>query len=284
MVELLGDLEAAGVGAVSFKGPVFATTCYGDVRLRAYGDLDLFVSVEDVRRARDLLLDLGFKQLDPLPEPLDVPVRSYWPFGFPHGNAVGFVRDGGKEAQVDVDLQWAAAPNFLKVPINPADLMARRRMVRLFDRDVYTFDVVDELVLMCLHGAKHAWTELRQVADVAACLEAAHRANDLNWEVALGRIAEAQLVRVCALAIRLAETLLGAPVPEEYRGRLMNEAEADAMESLASRVVEWRFGRTRGESARGRRRMGAIRYHLTSRDRAYHGLGSVFYHIRHALR
>jgi hypothetical protein len=134
---------------------------------------------------------------------------------------------------------------------------------------------------MCLHGAKHAWTELRQVADVAACLGAATK---LDWEAALTRIAEARLVRVCALAIRLAEALLGAPVPAQFRDQLVNEAEADVMESLVSRVTAWRFGESSGDTAKGRRRMGAIRYHLASRDRMHHGWGSVVYHIRHALR
>jgi hypothetical protein len=279
--DLLGKFDNAGIEAVCFKGPVFALTNYGDLRWRVYGDLDVFVSVADVTRSRDLLVGLGFAQLDPLPHQVGGRFRSYWPFGFPHGNAVGFSRNRGTESQVDVDLQWGAAPHFLKVPIEPAEMLARSRAGALFDREVRTFDPADTLMLMCLHGAKHAWTELRQVVDVAACLGGGA---DLDWEGVLARISEARLVRVCALAIRLAETLLGASVPAPYRDRLVNEAEADVMDSLVSHVIAWRFGASGQGAAIGRRRMAAVRYHLSSRDRLYHGLGSVVYHIRDALR
>src|ERR1041385_4302029 len=54
-------MELAGVPIVPFKGPVLALLSYGDVSLRAFGDLDLLVQPADAQKARSVLTDAGYK-------------------------------------------------------------------------------------------------------------------------------------------------------------------------------------------------------------------------------
>ena len=282
LFDVLDYLGKAGIRSVCFKGPVFAAQRYGDLRRRVYGDLDLFVRVADVNAAAATLRELGFRQIDPLPENLRGTFRGYWPFGHPHGNAVGFARAASVDGQVDVDLQWGVAPHFLKIPIDPAPLLGRAEFVELQGRHVETFDAEDTLVLMCLHGAKHAWTELRQIVDVAACIPADP---SFDWDRVSGQIADAGIVRMCALAFRLAEEVAGASVPDTQRARLLNERERTRMDALVARVMEWRFGPSVTSPRSDRRRLlGALRFHLQSRDRLVDGLGSVVFHVRDLKR
>ncbi|HEY4953988.1 MAG TPA: nucleotidyltransferase family protein, partial [Gemmatimonadaceae bacterium] len=43
LVRLMGLLKAAGVPAVTFKGPVLAAMAYGSIELRQFSDLDILV-------------------------------------------------------------------------------------------------------------------------------------------------------------------------------------------------------------------------------------------------
>src|SRR5262249_37383288 len=52
LIEILRDLEEQGIQASPYKGPVLADLLYGDVSLRHFDDLDVFVRMDDVQAAK----------------------------------------------------------------------------------------------------------------------------------------------------------------------------------------------------------------------------------------
>jgi hypothetical protein len=60
LVQTLGILSEHRIQAVAFKGPSLASFLYSNVSLRSYGDLDLLLLPEDVKRARIALQDKGW--------------------------------------------------------------------------------------------------------------------------------------------------------------------------------------------------------------------------------
>lgn len=55
LVRLMGLLEAAGVAAITFKGPVLAAMAYGSIELRQFSDLDILVRQADLPRVAEIL-------------------------------------------------------------------------------------------------------------------------------------------------------------------------------------------------------------------------------------
>src|SRR5260370_32326750 len=51
LLRILDRFASEGIGALVVKGPVLAMQAYGDPAMRAYGDLDLLVRQQDIRRA-----------------------------------------------------------------------------------------------------------------------------------------------------------------------------------------------------------------------------------------
>src|SRR6185369_15281035 len=60
LCHLIDLFAASGIEAIPYKGPALAIFAYGNLALRRFVDLDLIVRKQDVRRARDLLIDEGY--------------------------------------------------------------------------------------------------------------------------------------------------------------------------------------------------------------------------------
>jgi Uncharacterised nucleotidyltransferase len=60
LLKLLRLLEAHGIAALPYKGPVLAALAYGNVAFRQFGDLDLLVRPQDADRAKALLWAQGY--------------------------------------------------------------------------------------------------------------------------------------------------------------------------------------------------------------------------------
>ena len=70
------------------------------------------------------------------------------------------------------------------------------------------------LLYLCVHGAKHMWSHLQWLGDVARLVSA-----PLDWSIALQLAAEAKCERPVLLGLLLAHELLEAPVPADILER-----------------------------------------------------------------
>ncbi|MBN1537855.1 MAG: nucleotidyltransferase family protein, partial [Anaerolineales bacterium] len=66
MGRVVQALNEADIPVIVLKGAVLATTIYPDPALRPMSDLDLLVKTEDLERAKELILSLGY--YEPIPE------------------------------------------------------------------------------------------------------------------------------------------------------------------------------------------------------------------------
>jgi len=92
------------------------------------------------------------------------------------------------------------------------DLYARKRHVPLESRDVPAVCLEDELVLNCIHGAKHFWERLMWPADIAAIVA---RHPEIAWECVRQAARDVGAERMLHVGLLLSESLLGVAVPAE---------------------------------------------------------------------
>jgi hypothetical protein len=114
---------------------------------------------------------------------------------------------------------------------------------------------------LCEHGSKHLWERLTWICDVA---ELVQRDQDLDWERIGVEARRSDGHRTVALGLRLAEDLLGVPVPEPMRAHARDP------------VVGGLAGHVRATLFRDRRQrpgfLEQARFHLRLRERRRHRL------------
>jgi hypothetical protein len=189
---------AAGIPFLLLKGPALAHTVYPLPDLRPYDDLDLLLRPGDVVRAAAALVAAGYRPLRPMGN-ADIrhQVRAGWDYG------LQAPRQG-----VMVELCTGVAPRFFAHP-PPEDLWGRAAGVDIAGAAISMPGAADLLVLLAVHGAKHLWSRLIWVADVARLLDS-HGADDLVGR-ALPLARRTGLERMLELALALAGDLAGRP-------------------------------------------------------------------------
>ncbi len=101
-------------------------------------------------------------------------------------------------------------------------------------RCVPVLSLEDELVLICVHGAKHFWERLMWIADVAALISR----QPMDWDRVLAVANEVGAQRMLRLGLRLAADLLGAELPAHLAATVQSDrAAAKLAAQIESRLA-----------------------------------------------
>jgi Uncharacterised nucleotidyltransferase len=207
LFRVLDRFAALGIGVLLTKGPVLSARCYGDPGLRQYTDLDLVLRDADIARATDAMMALHY-------EP-KVPLKAIYAGKVP-GEYV-FVR---RDTKLLVELHTERTFRYHPKPLSVEKLFERQGRVRFDGHDVPSLSTEDELILICIHGAKHFWERLMWIADVAALVTR----QSVDWERAVSAVQEVEAKRMLYVGLLLAMNVTGARLP----AKVIDELSADA--------------------------------------------------------
>ena len=220
LFRLVDLFRAAGLETVLVKGPILAMRAYGDPGSRIFGDLDFVVRQRDILRATELMISAGYD--------FDVSLDEIRAAKIP--GQYSFVRKG---APLLVELHTERTMRYFPRGLPVEKFFTARQHEPLDGHEIPVLSVEHELVLVCIHGAKHLWERLTLVADVAAL---AARQTTLNWQETFATAEAAGAGRMLRVGVILAEDLLRAPLPQEVQSRLRADA---AAARLAREIAEW---------------------------------------------
>lgn len=221
LVALLRLLEAAGITAVPFKGPVLAASVYGNLALRQFSDLDILVQERDVPRATELLVSQGYRSWAGEARPA-------------HQRERKFTHDG---KGVAVDLHWGFTNRHIPFALDLERLWERLEPIALAGATLHTLAPEDLLLVLCVHGSKHAipWEGLNWIGDVAELFAARP---ELDWGRVTEQARQLGSQRMLHLGLRLARDLLDAPLSAAIQEKVEADRPAAA---LAARVRTYLF-------------------------------------------
>jgi hypothetical protein len=206
MFRLFDGFAASGIEALVIKGPVLSARCYGDPGLRQYGDLDLIVRDKDIQRSTELMIKVGYEPSVPLTAIRAKKIPGEYVF-----------RQSSTKLLVEfhTELTFRYHPR----PLPLGNLFQRQTRVNIDSHKVPALSPEDELMLICIHGAKHFWEQLSYIADVAAFVTR----QELDWGRVMAAAAEVGGERMLYVGLRLAADLLGAPLPESVGAALRSD-------------------------------------------------------------
>ena len=221
--ELFRLLEGFGkqeIAALVIKGPVLAAQAYSDPSVRYYGDLDLLVRQPDIRRATELMIASGYQAAIPL-SAIDA------------GRIPGQYLFSKADSQLLVELHNDLTLRYFPRPLPIEEFFARQVRVNVDGHEVPAPCVEDELVLICVHGAKHFWERLSWIADVAGIVA---QQTNIDWKRAASTAKTVGAGHLLHTGLRLAADVLHAKLPEAISSRVQGDA---AAASLAARALRW---------------------------------------------
>jgi len=224
LCRLINLFRDEGIETIPYKGPVLAIFAYGDIALRRFVDLDVIVKKSDVLKAREILLNQGYKPSKSLSlDQQEMLLRTQ--------HNMQFSRDNHR---LIIELHWEVAPHLFASTVNGERLWRDLITVDLNGTAVKTFSAEDLLFSLCVHGSRHLWERLGWICDIAELI--ARR--PLNWTALLERARIADTERMFLLGVYLAQRLLDAPVPPEVKQR----CDADQrLSSLADNIIDHLF-------------------------------------------
>lgn len=184
--------------------------------MRQFGDLDLIVRPRDVASAKQALVEAGYQsglQLSPRQEKAFLRSGYECPFG------------ENSERNL-VELQWQIVPRFCSIDFDIDALFSRSIQIDIDGLSLRTMGQEDLLLVLCVHAAKHEWSQLGMLRDIATL---ANFNLDWNWIVAEAR--RLGILKILQISLLAVGELFDAAWPMQLRSPLQG-----AM-ALASAVV-----------------------------------------------
>jgi hypothetical protein len=231
LLKILRLFETNGIFAVPFKGPALAASVYGNPALRQFGDLDILVRPEEAEPARDLLISNGYQDTSQLSD------RHRAAF-YRARKVYELVR---RDNKILVELHWSVTSWTFFFPLKPSYVWERLVTGSLENTAVRMLSPEDLLLVLCVHGAKHYWSKLGWICDVAELLRVQ---SGLKWTDVLLQARQLGGTRILYLGLFLAHVLLDAELPRE----VWQEINSDPVVfQLAAEVQTRLFAEARGE-------------------------------------
>jgi hypothetical protein len=222
---LQGALDAAGIGNLVLKGAAVEMLAYRELGRKDAWDIDLLVSPADVQAALSALRGAGYE----LVEPANLTSAQFSTF-------VGLARECelfNRQKAMHVELHWGLADGPVLLAgmsvASPAQWVAVTETIQL-----RTLAPEELFSYLCVHGAMHAWSRLKWLADLAALIshEAPVAIEALYWRSrGLG-------AGVCsAQALLLCEQLLSTPLDPGFTAHLRGVRGAPRLAALALQMM-----------------------------------------------
>jgi len=215
LVRILDCLEAHRIRAIPFKGPVLAEILYGDLGLRSFSDLDVLVQPADVGRAQLALSTLGYRRASTFSPAQE---RAYI------ASAYECALDGPADRNL-LEIQWGIVPRFYAVDFDLAGFFQRASRTTLGGSRVEKLADEDLLLALAVHAAKHLWSRLCWLRDLAAVVGT----HAFDGDRVERQAAELGISRILGMNVLLANRLLAAPMPEPWKAKWQDDGELGAL-------------------------------------------------------
>ena len=213
---------------VPYKGAVLAQALYRDLGLRSFSDLDFLISSADFERAKQALAEIGYRPA----ADLSPAVERLW---LRTGYERAFDSAAGKNL---VEVQWALLPHFYGVDLGVDDLMARAGRTVVGGCEVPCMASEDSLLVLCLHAAKHLWTRLIWLSDIAETLRTQSQAQPIDYSLALAQARALGIVRILGVSFWLVKNVLRVELPQPAEEMIAADPRVPALGAeFAARLV-----------------------------------------------
>jgi hypothetical protein len=203
--ELLKFLElfkSANIITIPYKGPILAIQVYGELTLRQFGDLDIFIFKEDVFKVTEILIAQGYK-----PD-----------FNINDKNGERYISSQRELKFINplkkttIEIHWKFSGLFFSFPnLTENILQENLKTIYISNKSIITPSNEDLLLILCLHNASHHWTCLEWISDISELINN----TSINWSIVIEKADKLCIKRILYINLSLTHDLLDLDLTKE---------------------------------------------------------------------
>ena len=248
LVKLLSLLQKQNITVFPYKGPVLATSIYGNVGLRRFCDLDIMVQPQDIFAVKELLMSQGYRPKQQMNQ-----AQEFAYLRSKNQHTYDFIHDRKK---IFIEVHWRLGPKVF-TEIEPKSFWLYLRPINISGITVLNLPPEDYLPILCVHGSRHIWTKLAWLCDVATLI---HNNPKLNWEKVIQNSEDWKCKRILMLGLSLAKNLFEVDLPKE----ICQQIKAD---KIIERIISLVYVQLFDEVRTSEKFFGRTFYHIQTRER-----------------
>ncbi|MBI4813226.1 MAG: nucleotidyltransferase family protein, partial [Methanobacterium sp.] len=226
LFKILKLLESESTKAIPYKGPVLAGKTYGNLSLREFSDLDIFIDKKDVLKVKEILVSSGYLPKLKLSKEREIQYlkiqREYQ-----------FIN---KESGVSVEIQWNLVDISLSFPDEHVFTMnqIKTQLAEINNKKISVFSDEDLLLILSLHTVTHLWGKLSWISDIA---ELVKNSEKLNWDRIIEKSKQMAVERILYLNLALCSELYDVELPEEVKQKINSDKKIKCLKQDLLRII-----------------------------------------------
>jgi hypothetical protein len=207
LLKILKLFQDNDIPAIPFKGPVLAVSVYGNLAMRQFGDLDIWVDSKDFLKAIDFVQTQGYRRFSSQEWIRKLALyKLYLEYNINECPLNRF------DNQVSLDIHKSiTSQSFFLFQLDFEHIWKRHEPISLLDTEVPNLYPEDLLLILCVHGSKHGWEKLGWICDVAEFV-LIHQ--EVEWTLIIEQAKKLGCERMLLMGLTLANNLLDTPLPE----------------------------------------------------------------------
>lgn len=258
LIKVLNLLESEGITAVPYKGPVLAQFLYGNIALREFVDLDIYIEKHDVLKIRDILISKEYSPLFNLNEKM---VKTY----LKSQDELILT----KKDSCSIEFHWKFSSNFFSYPSIPESILCKNISNDVLNgKDILTFSPEDTFLILAVHAAGHYWSRLAWLCDIAELI----KKYNLDWNEIMNKSNELSIKRIIYVTVCLVSEILGSKIPK----KILSEISLDkTTKSISIKIMNDIFH----ENSKSFTLIDWMYFHLKLRENLRNGIIDSIYHV-----
>jgi len=226
---LLLAFQDIGIEAVILKGAALMEEIYGDIALRPMGDIDLLVHSEDLQRAGEQLVALGYT-------PLEIePNRRWGPANHPH--LPPYINQA---LSVWVEVHWDLVGQYNPFVRTLPHVWENLRTRKIAGVEALVLSPEDQLLHLSVHAfpAQHSLS-LRRICDFAKAVHTYR--HQVDWGRLLHTARETKTEGALCYALYFSEQVFGPLAPPSVLAELKQSLTPRQRRWLDNRGIDYIF-------------------------------------------
>ena len=204
---ILEILQSHNIEAIPYKGPILAINTYGNLSLREFVDIDIFVSKKNILKMKNILISNGYKtqvQLKGFQEKIYLKTQRDYQFFNPINNT-------------NIEIHW----NFIGLSFTyPSEIFSNPKelkIIKIQNRNVLSLSSVDMLIVLCIHASGHLWERLSWICDISEFIQSN---KDIDWQDLIKKSEKLGFKRILQINILLAVDILDLKLSQEIMDKM----------------------------------------------------------------
>lgn len=209
LIKLVNLLQSHDFPVLSYKGMTLAELAFGDITLRQFTDIDLFVQKQDFSEIKELLLANDCNSVWDLTDKQEKAVLKYdYEFPFYYG-----------DVKTLIEVHWEFVESFFAFDYDTEQLWKRIENVKIYGKNIPTLSPADYLVVLSSHASKHFWKRLSWICDIDRLV----RNTEIDWDLAVKLASETGSLRMVWLGLYLSKEILRTELPDNINEKILSD-------------------------------------------------------------